>query len=239
MPHIIRCFLPRPDDELLDIHGTTVTGLPVSEVVAVIRAAPTEFLATVRPITAVKRTQDRDMGKIIYSDILPQATPTATPTTSSTSPASSPKQRPQRLVANGSPLSARAAANRSANSSPTHSADDLSPNTTYEDLGNYDDEEDGDIPPPLPPRTEDALILVDPPPLPPKPRSNEALDALEQEHSREQRTVFMQKSKSCDIVEGKRQGAAEPPPLRRTPRVHVYEEVKPPLNYVDIDSIRS
>lgn len=208
-----------------------------------IRAAPAEFLATVRPITAVKRTQDRDMGKIIYSDILPQATPTAaaTPTTASAaSPTSSPSRRPRRLLPNGSPSSRAAANNRSANSSPTHSsADDLSPHATYEDLGNYDDEEDGDIPPPLPPRTEDALILVDPPPLPPKPRSAEALDVLEHQHSRERPTVFMQKSKSCDIVEGQRQRAPGPPPLQRTPRVHVYEEVKPPLNYVDIESLRS
>ena len=47
---------------------------------------------------------------------------------------------------------------------------------SLDDVGNYDDEDEGDTPPPLPPRTEDALILVDPPPshdppsLPPKPR---------------------------------------------------------------------
>lgn len=37
--------------------------------------------------------------------------------------------------------------------------------SSLEDVGNYDDEEEGDSAPPLPPRTEDALILVDPPPL--------------------------------------------------------------------------
>ena len=37
--------------------------------------------------------------------------------------------------------------------------------SSLEDVGNYDDEEEGDIAPPLPPRTEDALILVDPPPF--------------------------------------------------------------------------
>lgn len=208
-----------------------------------IRAAPSEFLVTVRPITAaVRRDQERDMGKIIYSDIVLQATPTS----SSASPSSSPKQQPQHLVANGSPLATRAAANKSTNSSPTHSADDLSPNTTYEDLGNYDDEDDGDVPPPLPPRTEDALILVDPPPvtasnppaLPPKPQGDEALLALEQGHK--EKLALMQKSRSCDSVEERNRGALRPPPpLQRTPRVHVYEEVKPLLNYVDIDSIRS
>ena len=35
---------------------------------------------------------------------------------------------------------------------------------SLDDVGNYDDEDEGDMPPPLPVRTEDALILVDPPP---------------------------------------------------------------------------
>lgn len=40
---------------------------------------------------------------------------------------------------------------------------------SFEDVGNYDDEDEGDVPPPLPDWTEDALILVDPPPVPPRP----------------------------------------------------------------------
>ena len=39
---------------------------------------------------------------------------------------------------------------------------------SLEDVGNYDDEDEGDSAPPLPPWTEDALILVDPPPVKPK-----------------------------------------------------------------------
>lgn len=49
--------------------------------------------------------------------------------------------------------------------SPAHSLEDLSSNESLDDVGNYDDEDEGDIPPPLPPKTEDALILVDPPPI--------------------------------------------------------------------------
>ena len=37
--------------------------------------------------------------------------------------------------------------------------------SSFDDVGDYDDEDEGDMPPPLPPWTEDALILVDPPPF--------------------------------------------------------------------------
>ena len=43
---------------------------------------------------------------------------------------------------------------------------------SFEDVGNYDDEDEGDIPPPLPRWTEDALILVDPPPSRAEPKFN-------------------------------------------------------------------
>lgn len=39
-------------------------------------------------------------------------------------------------------------------------------------MGNYDDEDEEDTAPPLPPWTEDALILVDPTPLAEKPKFN-------------------------------------------------------------------
>ncbi len=121
-------------DEILDIHGTPVTGLTVLEVVEVIKSVPEEFLATVRPITALKqRAQPADTSRTMYSTIVPQ-TPTGDNDNSTTPPA----------FAISDP-------------SVTPSSDEL------EDCGNYDDEDDGDTPPPLPPRTEDALIIVDPP----------------------------------------------------------------------------
>ena len=43
---------------------------------------------------------------------------------------------------------------------------------SFEDVGNYDDEDEGDVPPPLPRWTEDALILVDPPPSRAEPKFN-------------------------------------------------------------------
>lgn len=65
-----------PGDEILDIHGTPVTGLTVKEVVEVIKSVPEEFLATVRPITALKRkVQPSDTSRTMYSTIVPQ-TPT-------------------------------------------------------------------------------------------------------------------------------------------------------------------
>ena len=65
-------------DEILDIHGSTVTGLAVAEVVVIIRAAPEQFLATVRPITALKKGHVQDTGRITYSDIVPQASSNGT-----------------------------------------------------------------------------------------------------------------------------------------------------------------
>lgn len=58
-------------DEILDIHGTTVTGLTVNEVAEVIKKVPEEFLATVRPITALKRIIAPDTSRTQYSTIVP------------------------------------------------------------------------------------------------------------------------------------------------------------------------
>ena len=71
---LLHCTLVPPSlgDEFLDIHGSSVTGLAVSEVVVIIRAAPDQFLATVRPITALKKGHVQDTGRITYSDILLQ-----------------------------------------------------------------------------------------------------------------------------------------------------------------------
>ncbi len=94
---------------------------------------PYEFLATVRPITALKRKADPDTSRTLYSTIVPQT------------PTSSHDNDDHPAFAINDPAS-------------TPSCDEL------EDCGNYDDEDAGDTPPPLPPRTEDALIIVDPPP---------------------------------------------------------------------------
>ena len=59
-------------DEILDINGTTITGLQVSEVAEVIRSSPEEFLATVKPITAVRKGQKAETSKVTYSELLPQ-----------------------------------------------------------------------------------------------------------------------------------------------------------------------
>jgi len=45
-------------DEILDIHGTTVTGKSVDEIVQIIRECPDEFLATVRPVVSVRKPND-------------------------------------------------------------------------------------------------------------------------------------------------------------------------------------
>lgn len=121
-------------DEFVDIHGKAVSGMTVAQVVEVIKAAPEVVIATVRPITVLKKFQLTDTSRSHYSTILPQTTP------------------------NEEPNGAKAVVTHDPVRSTSHDAD-------LDDVGNYDDEDDGDAPPPLPPRTEDAFILVDPPPL--------------------------------------------------------------------------
>ena len=115
-----------------------VTGMQVAEVVEVIKNSPEQFLATVRPIRALTKGQKADTSNVTYSEIVPMATNSAPP------------RNEGRKI---SPLAEQKHLLRlTPQSSPTPS---------LEDVGNYDDEDEGDIPPPLPPRTEDALILVD------------------------------------------------------------------------------
>ena len=109
----------------------------MSEVVEVIRTVPEEFLATVHPITALKKGIKADTSRTNYSTIIPQAIPT-----------------------NGSRGNTEHPGFAVHDPIVTPSCDEHE----LDDCGNYDDEDDGDIPPPLPPRTEDALIIVDPPP---------------------------------------------------------------------------
>ena len=45
-------------DEILEIHGTTVTNKSVEEIVQIIRECPDEFLATVRPLVSVRKPND-------------------------------------------------------------------------------------------------------------------------------------------------------------------------------------
>lgn len=59
------------DDEILDVNGTTITGLTVAEVGKVIQSCPHEFLATVRPVTTLKKLRQSDNGRVNYVNILP------------------------------------------------------------------------------------------------------------------------------------------------------------------------
>jgi len=45
-------------DEIIEIHGKTVTGKTVEEIVQIIRECPDEFLATVRPVVSVRKKDD-------------------------------------------------------------------------------------------------------------------------------------------------------------------------------------
>eukprot|EP00731_Ephydatia_muelleri_P011008 Em0005g1594a len=123
----------RPGDEILDIQGTTVTGLQIQEIGEIIKSAPDEFLATVRPITVLKKNMaPPDNTEIIYSTIAPAQ---ASEVTSHNVPA------PKFLIEEHIP--------------------DLRCGS-LDDVGTYDDDEEDSIPPPIPTRTEDAFILLDP-----------------------------------------------------------------------------
>ena len=69
--HIMYVYILPVDDELLDVNGITLTGMSVSEVGKVIHDCPEEFLATVRPITALKKLQPPDVIRISYVTVLP------------------------------------------------------------------------------------------------------------------------------------------------------------------------
>lgn len=59
------------DDEILDVNGVTITGMTVAEVGQAIRNCPDEFLATVRPITTLKRLRPPDVIRVNYITVLP------------------------------------------------------------------------------------------------------------------------------------------------------------------------
>ncbi|KAL5493173.1 hypothetical protein EMCRGX_G014311 [Ephydatia muelleri] len=109
----------RPGDEILDIQGTTVTGLQIQEIGEIIKSAPDEFLATVRPITVLKKNMaPPDNTEIIYSTIAPAQ---ASEVTSHNVPA------PKFLIEEHIP--------------------DLRCGS-LDDVGTYDDDEEDSIPPP-------------------------------------------------------------------------------------------
>lgn len=59
------------DDELLDVNGVTITGMTIAEIGQVIRNCPEEFLATVRPITALRKHPPSDATRVNYVTVLP------------------------------------------------------------------------------------------------------------------------------------------------------------------------
>lgn len=62
---------PLSDDEILDVNGVTITGMTVAEVGQAIRNCPGEFLATVRPLTALKKLRPPDVIRVNYVTVLP------------------------------------------------------------------------------------------------------------------------------------------------------------------------
>lgn len=108
--------------------------MTLAEVGKVIRSCPDEFLATVRPITALKKLHPRDISRSNYVTIVPNEVAT---------PRSSSEQNPPHFLMK---------------ENNTHTG-------SLEDVGNYDDEEEGEeLPPPVPLRTGEALTLLEPPP---------------------------------------------------------------------------
>lgn len=59
------------DDEILDVNAIRITGMTVAEVGQVIRNCPDEFLATVRPITTLRKIRPPDVTRVNYITILP------------------------------------------------------------------------------------------------------------------------------------------------------------------------
>ena len=116
--------------------------MQVSEVVEILKQVPNQFLATVRPLTSISKDKPVDVGSVLYSEIKPMSPSAMAPPT--TKP---PPRIPEILISKEPPT-----AITSFNTSPAPS---------LEDVGYYEDEEEGDTPPPIPPRTEDALVILD------------------------------------------------------------------------------
>ena len=136
--------------------------MQVSEVVEVIKQVPDQFLATVQPLTSISKDKLVDTGSVLYSEIR-LVSPSVAPMATRQAP-----PIPEILISRNelSPLPKL----------------DASPAPSLDDVGYYDDEDDGDIPPPLPPRTEDALVILDPPPI-----SGEGERERERERERRER----------------------------------------------------
>ena len=207
--------------------------MQVSEVVEVIKRVPDKFLATVRPLTSISKNRPVDTGSVLYSEIRP-----VSPSSLSSAAGKHPLHIPEILVSGEFPSAATPAL-------------DSSPTPSLEDVGFYDDEEDGDTPPPLPPRTEDALVILDPPPqterekvrerdsdfkpaLPPRPLASGS-PPLSLHPS--PRPPF-HKSRSEEIIAGNH--SYEEVSIKKSPRPrrhHDYEEIQPMLNYMDIGKL--
>jgi hypothetical protein len=200
--------------------------MQVSEVVEVIKHAPDQFLATVRPLTSISKNRPVDTGSVLYSEIKPLSLTTMAP------PTSKPPHRIPEILISG-------------DSTTPAASFDSSPTPSLEDVGFYDDDEEWDTPPPIPPRTEDALVILDTPSqldreefkpaLPPKPTGGSNTPPLSFSPARPP----IPKSKSVEgIVAGRH--AYEEVDLKRSPRPrrhHDYEEIQPALNYMDINKL--
>ena len=166
-------------DEILDIHGVSLSGKSVAEVVEVIRKAPTEFLATVRPVTSVHKALKKDFSRTNYVDVVHYGKQSSVPNgkvherNGEINNHTSENGSYEYATVNecGRLLNGRSESPTKINNGRSYPPL-MDSQPSYEDVGNYDDEDEGDVPPPLPPWTEDALIMVDPPPMSPKPRLN-------------------------------------------------------------------
>ena len=102
----------------------TITGMTVAEVGKVIQGCPGEFLATVRPITTLKRIRQSDVSRVNYVTVLPNLG-SKLPASDSASDSSTPKQ------SLNTPMFVMKV------TSEEPSSDD-----SLDDVGNYDDEDD-------------------------------------------------------------------------------------------------
>ena len=123
---------------------------------------------------------------------------------------------------------------------------------SFDDVGDYDDEDEDDMPPPLPPWTEDALILVDPPPLGPhniyKTLANTVAPFQSPQHYRRKPTlpappitryqppITKCRSQECglDVTPSQTYDKLSHSPRPRRPRrAHEYEEVHTQYAHLD------
>ena len=127
------------DDELLAVDGVSLLGMSVAQVGGVIRKCPLDFLAIIRPVSALRKYHHHHATNILGATYTPSVA-TVAPPTPPISP-TAPHTNSSGLPINPSVTVSVSRPYSPPDSSGMHTASSED-NTSNDDMGDYDDEED-------------------------------------------------------------------------------------------------